>query len=612
MSSKKQNSSNKSSDEIQLELFDVSSYSYLQTKSKLDSTKTWENDNLQKQSSPNVSHKQKKDETTDELDANQTISKKKTQIDKLILPLTYEDIVKKLGKTERARMAELIVPVTEFEELIIQIINDIDISGYLLFLYGTSGVGKSTFVSSLAWRKHIPIKQILPINTTELPDSENSGTKLKNLHRSVREKSEEFFNENNRDGEKLCIVIDYLENLQGEDEEKVRAFFRDLNGLLRQYPILIIWPVTERQDLEKMQAFAKSFSSSMFHRRIPVIDFTGPPLQDYPSIAKKTISFFNEGRSFYDFQLNDEDLTKFKQEYEQKPKEKHIIRDYLKEIIYCWEERTNYIAKVSQTVPRPTEVWFIFSYPEAENVVARFAKQSPDLVEETWNADYKALSPYISSNNQRKADWPSERLALALNGILTTKIMYLPTNALISCIVAYAEEANIPISKDDFLDGDNYCVPKTWFGKKYAQDRLSSTPLYLQLLNRRITTGNRKSGTVQKALESARKAFEKLNKDISTNKNFSDKRLNQALFLALSKAFETQDNISFSCEKRHPFIQTIQPDILVDVHNERYICLELCYTIDKTPSTIADYVLRKLNVYMKQLQEKLGGFQDFP
>ena len=507
-------------------------------------------------------------------------------------------------------MAELIVPVTEFEELIIQIINDIDISGYLLFLYGASGVGKSTFVSSLAWRKHIPIKEILPIKTTELPDSDNSITKLKNLHKTIKEKSQKSFTENNSNGDKLCIVIDYLENLQGEDEEKVRAFFRDLNGLLRQYPILIVWPVTERQDLEKMQGFAKSFSSTMFHRRIPVINFTGPLLPDYPNIAKKTILFFNEGRSFYDFQLNDEDLTKFKEEYKQKPKEKQIIRDYLKQIIECWEERTDYITKVSHRVPRPTEVWFIFSYPEAENVVARFAKQSPDLTEETWNADFKALSPYISSNNQRKADWPSGRLALALNGILTTKIMYLPTNALISCIVAYAEEANIPISRNDFI-GD-YNVPKHWFNKSAATKMLSRTALYLQLLNHPITTGNRKSGKIQTALESATQAFAKLNEDISKNKTFSDKRLNKALFLALNNAFQQNSNISFFCEEIHPFIQTIRPDILVNINNEKYICLELCYTIDKTPSTIADYVLRKLNVYMKQLQEKLGGFQDFP
>ncbi len=72
--------------------------------------------------------------------------------------------------------------------------------------------------------------------------------------------------------------------------------------------------------------------------------------------------------------------------------------------------------------------------------------------------------------------------------------------------------------------------------KKYAQDRLSSTPLYLQLLNRRITTGNRKSGTVQKALESVIKAFEKFNENISTKsvnkKKISDQGLNQVLFLA--------------------------------------------------------------------------------
>ncbi|MFM6265195.1 MAG: ATP-binding protein, partial [Dolichospermum sp.] len=86
---------------------------------------------------------------------------------KLKLPQTYEEIVKFIDK-DLAKISELIIPVTQFEKEVNQVVNDIEYSGYLLFLYGLPGVGKSTFVSSLEWRKHIPIKTIFSIDTRKL------------------------------------------------------------------------------------------------------------------------------------------------------------------------------------------------------------------------------------------------------------------------------------------------------------------------------------------------------------------------------------------------------------------------------------------------------------
>ncbi|MFN7515146.1 MAG: ATP-binding protein, partial [Dolichospermum sp.] len=119
-------------------------------------------------------------------------------------------------------------------------------------------------------------------------------------------------------------------------------------------------------------------------------------------------------------------------------------------------------------------------------------------------------------------------------------------------------------------DIDKYNVPEHWFGKKLANDTLKRTPLYLQLSGSQNPTGKRKSGTVEKALNSSRKAFEKINKDISE-----------------SKSGKIGDQ---------PF--------------NKDICLEFCYTLDDTPGNLADYVLRKLNTYMKQLEQVYGRPQD--
>jgi hypothetical protein len=558
---------------------------------------------------------------SDEIDKNKisqavnstenAFNKRSEEILKLIIPPTYEDTLKLEVNQQKlaqnlALMASFIAPVIEFEEMIIEVVSQISLSGYLLFLYGISGVGKSTFISSLEWRKHIPIKEIVSVDATDLTN--DSNLKLQNLLNRLKQESSRFLKENdNRD--KLCIVIDYLENLQGQNNEQVIAFFRDLNGLLRKYPILIIWPVTDRQDLTTMQNFAKTFSSTMFYQKIPTIEFTGPPIEDYPTIAKNTIAFFNEGRTCYEFQLNDEDFDDLIQnKYAQKPKDRRIIREYLREIRDISQERTQFIPKLMQAVPKPTEVWFIFSYPEAESVVARFAKQS-DNINEMWNAIHSALNTYIQEHNQRKADWPPGRLSLALSGILTTKIMYLPTNALVSCIAAYSPEAKISISREEFIQ--KYGVQEHWFVKKRAQSTLSTTPLYLQLSGIPITAGKRKSGTVETGLRNATKAFKQINKDIFSKK-ISDQLLNKSICLAIQDLSLNKGlNLSFTCEEPHPYLPNIRPDILVNSKNDKYIALEFCYTVNPSPGNLADYVLRKLNTYMKQLQQTFGFESNF-
>ncbi|MEC4854189.1 MAG: ATP-binding protein, partial [Jaaginema sp. PMC 1079.18] len=398
------------------------------------------------------------------------------------------------NQEKKSRLPDLIVPVTKFEKEIVQVLSNINISsGKLLFLYGASGVGKSTFIGSLQFQPGIPVKEIISIKANEIEKKNEFTSKFDELIKQIKNRVKTFFLANVKDGEKLCIVIEHLEYLKEADKNDAVAFFRDINGLLRTNPILIIWPVTDSQDLKNMQGWAEKYSSTMFYRKIPFIQFTGPPINEYSNIAKKTIMFFNQGKSCYEFQLNDDDFEALKREYENKPQDKQLIRDYLLDVREIWSQRTNYIEKCKQSIHKPTEVWFIFAYPEAEGVVARFAKQIPENIHEMWNAEYNPLQPYINEHTQRKAEWPTRRLAFALNCLLTTKIMYLPTNALINCIVAYANDANIKISREKFKK--IYKVPDHWFGKANAKNTLKRTPLYLQLSGGQNPTGKRKSGT---------------------------------------------------------------------------------------------------------------------
>lgn len=134
----------------------------------------------------------------------------------LFLPFTYEEILEEIGE-KKSRLPDLIVPVTKFEEQIIQVLADMRNIGFLLFLYGVSGVGKSTFISSLKFQTYIPVQEIVSIDASELIKKDDSGLKLKELIKKIKQEAINFFSENNKNNDKLCIVIDYLENL--EDEE---------------------------------------------------------------------------------------------------------------------------------------------------------------------------------------------------------------------------------------------------------------------------------------------------------------------------------------------------------------------------------------------------------
>ena len=529
-----------------------------------------------------------------------------TNSPELDLPLTYEETLSKVSDNI-AKMAEFIVPVTKFEEQIIQVISDIKQSGYILFLYGISGVGKSTFIGSLEWRIHIPIRKVVNINSSDLNDPEKPGIKLRRLYAKINQiVSEDRQTCFPKGKDKLCIIIDYLESLEEELVPDIKALFRDLNGLLRQYPVLIVWPITEREDLENMKHHASRFSSTLFHKRIPVMEFTGPPVSEYPKIAKNTIGFFNPGRTYHEFQLHDSDFESLKESYEKKSINSQIIRDYLKEIQLCWEDKTNYIEQIARTVPKPTEIWFIVCYPEAEEVVSRFSKQTVDVVDETWNADYSQLSVY-TKNNQMEANWTPQRLSLALNGVFDTKIMYIPTNTLISCFASYAEEAKIPISKQEFK---SWNIPDHWTQKHPTKHSLCTTPLYLKLAGESPKKGKRKSGAVPKALEKARPIFEKLNKEYISGGKGSDKPFNRAICLALSDIFsEKSFDLSLKSETNHPWLPYIKPDILVDVPNTKCICIEMHYTVKKAPNILANYILGKLNTYMKQVEKLYNSGQ---
>lgn len=96
-------------------------------------------ENNDKSKSHSADKRENKDNST-EIENRPNI-KNQNRLNDLFLPFTYEEILEKIGDNQ-SRLPDLIVPVNQFEKLIIQVLQDINSAGYLLFLYGISGVGK--------------------------------------------------------------------------------------------------------------------------------------------------------------------------------------------------------------------------------------------------------------------------------------------------------------------------------------------------------------------------------------------------------------------------------------------------------------------------------------
>jgi hypothetical protein len=239
-------------------------------------------------------------------------------------------------------------------------------------------------------------------------------------------------------------------------------------------------------------------------------------------------------------------------------------------------------------VPKPNEVWFVFSYKDAESAVSQFVRKS-HRVDDAWSAIHDKIYEYIHENNRRSAIWDPQRLQMALYGVLKTRIMYLPTNTLVSCVASHATNRNII----ELMEKSG--LPQGWKKKNKAKSSLRNTPLYRQIVGDSHPVGKRKGGPAAEAMKQASPIFADMVKWISSGGG-SDREINKALASALADA----TNFPMTSDQPHPWIPSIIPDVFLDLPHAQ-ICIEFHHTNRDEPNVVADYVLSKLNSYMDQI-----------
>lgn len=338
-----------------------------------------------------------------------------------------------------------------------------------------------------------------------------------------------------------------------------------------------------------MIQIANQIATTLFYPGKEIIHFEGPEESKFIDIAKRTITTINNGMEPSEFGLTNDIFSEVFIDFQKLSQIHKTIRKFLQLIKSKWETESGHLDKIKAQIPKPIEVWFCFAYKNAESVISQFSRKGQN-VEETWTPIHDKLYEYIP-DSQRSAIWNATRLQLALFGYIKTRIMFLPTNTLISSVYAYSENTQIQqlISKHN--------PPKHWQKKTNAQTFLKSSPFIKQALGEKYQVGLRKGGPAAKALNIAEPIFKDLNSWITSSKG-SDKNINKPLAAAISDLIDSD----VYTEKKHPWLENIYPDILIDLP-EKTVSIEMHYTDDDSPYKIADYVLKKLHTYMCQIEE---------
>ncbi|SDF68885.1 hypothetical protein SAMN05216571_101222 [Onishia taeanensis] len=504
-------------------------------------------------------------------------------MDDMLLYPTYEEVVGALGeKGIHHKLMEFVEPVREDESPISLVARNCRISGKLSFVLGAPGKGKSTFINSLQWKRHVRISSVVNIDATDCFES------LAGLFQKIREFGGQAKSESWKGP--LCISIDYLEDLSGFDEGEIRSFFRNLNGFLRNHPVMMLWPVTEEDAAREMVRYTQEISGTLFVQGQEVTRLNGPSFYNFPEIVSRSISILNDGRDLSDFGLTFDDLVDVQEQVmNDYPYQKRTMRLYIHHVIQRWQKNSEYHQRVKSKLPKPTEIWFVFPYPDAEKVVGGFVKRSK-RVQDNWGVVFDKLYEY-SVDGQRSRDWTPSRLQMAISGAFKTRIMYLPTNAIVSCVYAYSpsEALKREISFPS--------TPRQWAQKGQAKKFFKNTPVYKQLIDEPITAGMRRSGPALKAVELSSTGYDKLVSWAASGSSGSDKHINWAVASLLSDIV----GHPMSSDKAHPWLDNIIPDIFVDLPDKQ-VCIEFHYTGKDASHVIANYVLKKLHVYMKEIE----------
>lgn len=470
----------------------------------------------------------------------------------------YERLVDLLGE----EVANLLVPPDNaFIRRVELFATDVQTrsEGILIPIWGPSGSGKTTLVMNL--------QHWLPISFTST-FSYNGPLVYDQIHSAVLAFEKQLPADNTKI---IPVNFDHRENDPPSDREisAIKRFLRE-NSL--RAPAIIFWPETQHSTAQSLAGRYIKIAGNVTSD-IP-LECRGPPSNTWQSIAIDTLKLCNQMESLEDLGVDPKDY---------RPSQFESLGHFLRQISQDFNKQ---IRALRDAVEKPL------------TLIIGFVSATPDpgiLSQLTNSSRYALLDGHALVAVTRASEmgkWWSDR-----PGLLTRTIVQLNAHAVsitpatsISCIRNIAQE-------DEIFKELGYRRQ----GPHQAARDLARSDLGKLLKRDNISRFEARGVPAEKAA----KGFEEL-----AGRGFTlgkDRNLNATMAIAINALLE-QNSIpvdKVTSEQQLEFCKII-PDNAVHA-KESIVCIEYTwrkgdFLVSGNRSTVAQYILRKLQTYARQLR----------
>ncbi|VXB11471.1 hypothetical protein [Plantibacter sp. T3] len=202
-----------------------------------------------------------------------------------VVPISVPDRFESLRSVGDGVLKGIVMPIDDLLEIIDARFEDINSSGVgessgkgsLMLLRGDSGAGKSTFLDTVGLFRS-------GVETVTIRSKENVQEVLAAMGASL--------------GPRI-IVLEGREALRDVSDRDLESALHEINSFTRSEEgkeTLFVWP-TNRDDLSERLADLgdKIGDSGLFGVDGPIVQFSGPPKEQWVRIAERTVSALNQG-----------------------------------------------------------------------------------------------------------------------------------------------------------------------------------------------------------------------------------------------------------------------------------------------------------------------------
>lgn len=421
--------------------------------------------------------------------------------------------------------------------------------GSFLILRGDSGAGKSTFLHTVGqFRKDVTTESVPGnLDIREYFAAATSAPPMK------------------------IFVLEEREAALSFTDRELEDWLHAINGFIRTgrgENALVVWPCNTDELLSRITAIARNIGAdAMLGTGQPFVLFEGPDKSQYRQIAETTVAVLNQGASFSDLGLSDQQID---------------------ELILSSPTIGGFLGALRDTIE--AQEAFVQSLLEQEKArlwVIVVAGNEPNqevaaLTRGRYSAiDIERLMTATEANIVQELKTQPERLGI-LATALDAKILHLPVLCALSIARAFAAD---PLKQRMKAMGLSLKPDKS----SEAVDRLKATELS------RIFAAKSQGtlATGKKLGSSSVDAFSKL-ADIASS---DDRALNRTIGLALREAALIVD---FDLERDFGSGLTRRTDIVAKI-NGTDVRLEIMWRKKTSRADIANYTLTKLWNYGRAL-----------